>query len=88
MILTVSILILDYHFQHLLCPLHCGPGEKHHRHRRRIAGGSYGIQVEKKFDDEVGDLTDAINDMSLRIKQAESMKSEFISSVSHELRTP
>ena len=55
---------------------------------RRIAGGSYGIQVEKKFDDEVGDLTDAINDMSLRIKQAESMKSEFISSVSHELRTP
>ncbi len=55
---------------------------------KRIAGGSYGIQVEKKFDDEVGDLTDAINDMSLRIKQAESMKSEFISSVSHELRTP
>lgn len=55
---------------------------------KRIAGGSYGIQVEKKFDDEVGDLTDAINDMSMRIKQAESMKSEFISSVSHELRTP
>jgi signal transduction histidine kinase len=55
---------------------------------QRIAAGSYGIQVEKKYDDEVGDLTDAINDMSLRIKQAESMKSEFISSVSHELRTP
>lgn len=47
---------------------------------QRIAGGSYGIQVEKKFDDEIGDLTDAINDMSLRIKHAESMKSEFISS--------
>ncbi|MCF0122559.1 MAG: HAMP domain-containing histidine kinase [Ruminiclostridium sp.] len=55
---------------------------------QRIAGGSYGIQLEKKFDDEIGDLIDAINDMSLRIKQAESMKSEFISSVSHELRTP
>lgn len=55
---------------------------------KRIAAGSYGIQVEKKFDDEVGDLTDAINDMSRGIKQAESMKSEFISSVSHELRTP
>ena len=55
---------------------------------KRIAAGSYGIQVEKKFDDEIGDLTDAINDMSRRIKQAESMKSEFISSVSHELRTP
>lgn len=54
----------------------------------RIAGGSYGIQIEKKFDDEVGDLIDALNDMSLKIKQAEKLQSEFISSVSHELRTP
>ena len=55
---------------------------------QRIAAGSYGIQVEKRYDDEVGELTDAINDMSQKIKQAEGMKSDFISSVSHELRTP
>lgn len=59
---------------------------------KRIAGGSYGIQLDRKpddkLDDEIGDLTDAINDMSRSIKLAENMKSEFISSVSHELRTP
>lgn len=55
---------------------------------KRIAAGSYGIQMEKKYDDEVGDLTDAINDMSMKIDRAEKTQSEFISSVSHELRTP
>ena len=53
-----------------------------------IADGSYGVQIEKKFDDEIGELTDAINDMSMKIAQAEKTQSEFISSVSHELRPP
>ena len=55
---------------------------------RVIADGSYGVQIEKKSDDEIGELTDAINDMSRKIRQAEKTQSEFISSVSHELRTP
>ncbi len=55
---------------------------------KRIAAGSYGVQIEKRYDDEIGALTDAINDMSLKINQSEKMKNEFISSVSHELRTP
>lgn len=87
-ILSVSILILVYLSNIYFVRSIVGPVKNITGIARRIAGGSYGIQVEKKFDDEVGDLTDAINDMSLRIKQAESMKQEFISSVSHELRTP
>ena len=55
---------------------------------RGIAEGSYGIRIEKQYDDEVGLLIDAINDMSAKINQTEKMKREFISSVSHELRTP
>jgi signal transduction histidine kinase len=55
---------------------------------KRIAAGSYGVQIKKKFDDEIGELADTINDMSLQISQSEKMQTEFISSVSHELRTP
>lgn len=58
---------------------------------KRIAGGSYGTQIQKKFadnDDEIGELTRAINNLSLQISQTEKMQSEFLSSVSHELRTP
>lgn len=55
---------------------------------KRIAAGSYGVQMDKRSDDEMGQLVDAINDMSLKIDQAERTQSEFISSVSHELRTP
>ena len=55
---------------------------------KRIATGSYGVQMEKRSNDEMGQLVDAINDMSMKIDQAERTQSEFISSVSHELRTP
>ncbi len=55
---------------------------------KRISGGSYGIQLENKYQDEIGELIDSINDMSTKIGQSEKVKSEFISSVSHELRTP
>ncbi|MCD8144686.1 MAG: ATP-binding protein [Oscillospiraceae bacterium] len=55
---------------------------------KRIAAGSYGLQIEKEYDDEIGELVDTINDMSVKVSQAEKVKNEFISSVSHELRTP
>ncbi len=55
---------------------------------KRIAAGSYGVQIQKSFDDEIGALADTINDMSVKIAQSEKMQTEFVSSVSHELRTP
>ncbi len=55
---------------------------------KKIASGSYGIQIETKYDDEIGDLAETINEMSIKINQNEKMQNEFISSLSHELRTP
>ena len=55
---------------------------------RHIAEGSYGVRIEKRFDNEKGSLTDEINNMSEKVAVAEKSRTEFISQVSHELRTP
>ena len=55
---------------------------------KRITSGSYGIQIQSKYDDEIGELVDTINEMSMQINQNEVIQREFISSLSHELRTP
>ena len=55
---------------------------------KRIANGSYGAQIQKKYNDEIGVLADTINEMSVKINQNEKMQAEFIASLSHELRTP
>ena len=55
---------------------------------QRISAGSYGVQIDAQYRDELGELVRSINDMSLKLSHSEKVKSEFISSVSHELRTP
>ncbi|MCF0137702.1 MAG: HAMP domain-containing histidine kinase [Oscillospiraceae bacterium] len=55
---------------------------------RRIASGSYGIKVQKHADNEIGALTDEINEMSEKVAQADKATTEFVSQISHELRTP
>ena len=55
---------------------------------RKVADGTYGIQIQTKYDDEIGELALAINELSTQINQNELMQREFISSLSHELRTP
>ena len=55
---------------------------------KRIAAGSYGTQIQTKYYDEIGELTETINELSAKISQNEKLQAEFISQLSHELRTP
>ena len=56
----------------------------------QIAQGDFSAseQIEHKYDDEIGDLCDAVSDMAKDLQTTEQMKNDFISRVSHELRTP
>ena len=84
----LGILLLMFVFHMLFIRTITDPIEKLTDMAKRIADGSYGIQVSKKYDDEIGRLTDTINEMSTALANTEKLQSEFISSVSHELRTP
>lgn len=56
---------------------------------RMIADGNYDARIDHYlYKDEVGQLCNTINDMAEKIKTADKIKNDFISTVSHELRTP
>lgn len=54
----------------------------------KIARGDFSTKIEKRYNDEIGELCDAITDMAKDLENTEQMKNDFISRVSHELRTP
>lgn len=55
---------------------------------RKIASGDLEVRIERKSDDEIGELSDTINYMADELQKSNQVKNDFISSVSHELRTP
>ena len=82
-ILAIVLLSSNYYLHSIMVPVSQLTDKA-----KRISGGSYGVQIQTKYDDEIGELATAINEMSSKISQNEKMQSEFISQLSHELRTP
>jgi len=82
-IMIILLLSNGYYIRSILIPV-AEITEK----AKRIAGGSYGIQIQTHYNDEIGELANTINEMSVQINQNDKMQREFISSLSHELRTP
>ena len=83
LILAVVLLFRGFYNRNVMLPI-TEITEK----ARRIANGSYGVQIQTRYADEVGELAETINELSAKISQNEKMQAEFISQLSHELRTP
>lgn len=82
-LLAVMLLSSNYYIRSIVLPV-----DEITEKAKKIANGSYGVQIQKKYNDEIGVLADTINEMSNKINQNEKMQADFISSLSHELRTP
>ena len=83
-LICIYIILLNLWFWHFVSDPIAGLTD----FAKRIASGSYGGKLEERNDNEIGRLTDEINNMSEKIALAEKSRTEFISQVSHELRTP
>lgn len=54
----------------------------------KISKGEFDVRIDNTYNDEIGQLCDAINNMAQELGKTDEIKNDFISSVSHELRTP
>ena len=58
------------------------------RGARRMSTGRFGVQVNIRSRDEIGELGKAFNEMSQRLADFHKSRSELLADISHEIRSP
>lgn len=79
----VLFLVLNQVWRSLFSPL-----KKLQQLSAEVSKGNYSNRIETDRADEIGQLANAFNTMSLSLEEQEKRKKEFTSNIVHELRTP
>ncbi len=64
------VMLLVFFSGHYFVQSILGPVQEMTSMAKRIQSGSYRVQIPRKSDDEIGELTDTINDMSIKDQPA------------------
>ncbi|KUO69729.1 MAG: hypothetical protein APF77_09005 [Clostridia bacterium BRH_c25] len=83
-ILILISLVLTYYFSRAFTK----PILKINEAAARMADGNLSIRIDVDSKDELGMLSDTINNLSVQLQKIEQLRKELIANVSHEFRTP
>ncbi len=87
-IITVVLFVAASVLAVLLSRLFSRPVRKITWVARALAEGKYGITIDVKSADEIGQLATSLNELGGQLEKTEALRRELIANVSHELRSP
>ena len=87
-IVTAALLAVSIVFAIVFARAFSRPIKKVTQAARAMAAGCLDISLPVKSEDEIGQLTMALNDLGADLQKTESLRRELIANVSHELRSP
>lgn len=88
MIVTVIMILISLVLTYFSSRAFTRPILKINEAAAKMAGGNLSIRIDVESKDELGMLSDTINDLSVQLQKIEQLRKELIANVSHEFRTP
>ena len=87
-IITAALVVFSIIFAVILARKFSRPIRKVTEAAHEMANGKLDITLPVRSQDEIGQLTSALNELSSELQKTENLRRELIANVSHELRSP
>ena len=88
MIVTAILILISLVLTYFFSKAFTRPILKINEAAAKMAGGNLSIKIDVESKDELGMLSDTINNLSVQLQKIEQLRKELIANVSHEFRTP
>lgn len=86
--ILIIVLIISVFVSFLIAVSYTKPLRKLSHAAKAVTGGDYSVQIDNRYNDEMGMLISDFNNMTVQLSKVDVLRKDLISNVSHELKTP